>query len=221
MTAPRRDRTGFTLLEAILAVALIALVLTVLHTSLWVSVRSYRAARGRAAWQTTAATAGRLLADDAGRVVLQVRDGPASLWSAPEVGSAPGEGMLRMRLSGRLAGERGPALVDYFYVAGADGDGALLRRVQPLRLAGADDRTGDEVEAEGRYEIVAGPLDGAGFRFWDGQGWSDRWDAAARGGLPRLIELTLDVATPGGTRTVRRVVSVPVEAPLLDAEVAP
>ncbi|MBS3734629.1 MAG: prepilin-type N-terminal cleavage/methylation domain-containing protein [Phycisphaerae bacterium] len=213
MTTHPIDKRGFTLLEAVLAIALIGVILAVVHTALWVSQRSYRAARDRAARQTTASAAGHLLADDAARLAGPAPDGPTTLLALPDAGPDAGEGLLRLRLGGRAARGQRATLVDYFYVAddGERGAGALIRRAMPLH------RAGDVDAPEGRYEIIADGLRSAGFRFFDGQTWRDAWDTRADG-VPRLIELTLVMAGPDGEAdmTLRRTVPVAVQAGLLD-----
>ncbi len=213
MTA-RRHIAGFTLLESILAVTLIALVLGTVHTALWVSVRSYRASRERAADETTGVAAARLLDDDVSRLLPQQPGEAAALWARPDVGPGAGECLLRLRVAARPEKGQQDMRVDYFYVAD-EGGGSLLRRSEPSA-------TGEGLpldEDVGRYEIVAAGLAGAGFRYFDGSAWSDEWDADARGELPRLIEMTLRFPSGAGERTLRRTVEVAVDAPPLSAAI--
>jgi hypothetical protein len=205
MTANNRRRRGLTLMETILAVAVAGLILGILHTSLWVGVKSYRASRGRAATETMVLTAFSLLSDDVGRLTLQVPGGPASLWSSPRIGGGP---LLRTRIGARVAAGQEDMLVDWFYVADK---GSLIRRSQQL---GQPEATASEANDQGSYEIAASGLTGVAFRFFDGAEWRDEWDSAA-GEIPKMIELKAEAAGGETAYSLTRTVCVTIEPPLI------
>jgi type II secretory pathway component PulJ len=199
--------TALTLLETILAISMLAMILLALHTALSSGIGAYRRCRDSSERDTMAWGAIRLLAEDLLRLALQGPPPSApTLLGVPQVREA-GSCMLRLQTNARPAPEAKEMLVDYFFMP-ADSGGSLIRRSQPLGRPGAGGSAGAEsaesvmAEAQGRYEILATGLRAVRLRYFDGQGWSERWNSAEPSRPPRLVEVVLEFPARDGTAEV-------------------
>jgi hypothetical protein len=226
---PKSDRSaGLTLLETMLAVAMLAMILLVLHTALSSGVGAYRRCRETSERDSMAWTAIRLIGGDLQRLALQgPAPGAAVLLGVPEV-RGQGSLLLRLRTNARAAPCRRELLVDYFFISDGPAGGSLVRRSEPLLPPGSTQQraplVAGETDVRPRYEVIAGGLRRVVLRYFDGQAWSDRWDAQRRAGPPELIEVTVEFAdrVPGGSDILgprggeyTQALPVAVEAPLI------
>lgn len=201
---PTRNSRGFTLLELLLALTLVAMILVEAMAIFWGTLRTYDRTRESAEREDQARSALRLIGEDLDRVAVQV--GPvAALVAGDALSGAPGEDpLLRLRTRSRLLPGAEPLLVDYFLVPAAEvgraGDGFLLvRRSQPI----GRDPAGVAWAAEPReayFEVVLPDVRDWSIRFYDGAGWQTSWDAAEQGRLPRLVEVSFRLGDAAADR---------------------
>jgi prepilin-type N-terminal cleavage/methylation domain-containing protein len=110
-----------------------------------------------------------------------------------------------------------------------------LARMEGDRLAlQLADKSGNLASLLGQTQLLAPEVIRANFRFWDGSNWAVTWDSATYGGLPRAVEVTLEldfnVVQPfrsrfkkqkkqEATRTYRSVIALPISKPIIQSGV--
>jgi len=218
-TCEKIPAPAFTLLETLIALVLVGLILATLHSALWVGVRAYRTGYDRSQQDTMAWSAIGLMRQDIARLAPQCPGEPAVVLGVSDVGPGAGSCLLRMRTVSRLSPGAREMLVDYFFVAGEDGKGSMVRRSAPLERPGAESAAPADAgaEADARYEIVATELSAAELRYFDGRQWQGEWDSAVRKRPPKLIELTLRFKSGDGQRSYAHAMPVVVGSPLIEA----
>ena len=207
----RRAGQGFTLIEALLSVTLVAAITGVIYSTFDTGLRAHQRCRGRLERRTVGSSAMVLIADDLNYVATRARGDRPTLWTDAIQADAAAP-LLRLRTHARPHAGFSEMLVDYFFMPpeSEDATGSLIRRTQALNLPGLG-RDGDEDSHElppgllgdkaGRYEIIATGLEAVGFRCFDGAQWHAQWNSAERRSLPRLVEVTLTFADSGQSDT--------------------
>jgi general secretion pathway protein J len=170
----RRRHRGFTLVEMITAVAIIA----VIAASLYGSVRIALTARQRSEANIAV---GRMLRHTIDRMCVDL------------LGATPADGVLQREFVGEADWLRfccntardGADVQLVEYAAVEDGDGVnIVRRVTRNLLA--------QVEALPDERVIAANVQSMLLRYYDGYDWLDQWDAAtADGRLPLAVEITV------------------------------
>lgn len=170
MTPRPRDRVGFTLLETLLAIGLVAALLAV-AVRLVEDVSSARDRVAASLRRTEGLTlAIDLLADRLATATATAVDGGAGIEGDALSCRVTGAGVASIRLT---PGSRRSPLLDRSTLELAwRGDGLALR----------DD--------EGDWSTAAEGLAAIRFRYHDGEDWRDSWDGA-RDGLPVAVELSI------------------------------
>ena len=199
-----RAEQGFTLVEVLLSITLVAAITAVIYSALDTGLRAHARCRDRLERRTIVSSVLELIADDLGYLATRARGDRATLWTdavQPETG-AP---LLRLRTHAHPNAGLSEMLVDYFFIPPETeaATGLLIRRTEALTLPGMPRDGGDDFrelpsallgDRQGRYEILATGLRAVGFRCFDAARWHTRWDAAERRNLPRLVEVTLTFA---------------------------
>lgn len=105
-----------------------------------------------------------------------------------------------------------------------------LARMEGERLAlQLADKSGSVGSLLGRTQMLAPEVSRILFRYYDGSIWQTQWDSASYGGLPRAVEVTLELTFEAKTegqgrykktkqeppRTFRTVVPLPLSKPIL------
>jgi type II secretion system protein J len=193
-TRPRRRHRGFTLLELILALAMVAMLSLTLYMSMNVGMK----ARDRVE-RTVGQSRASLVAADLLRQDLEAVPAPT--------------GVLAGRFYGASSGAQGAqqAELDFFSI-GADAgrpDDPLAEGLRHVYLAVRTDVNPPvlvryvwrnlltQVQEQPEEEIVWRNVKSFGARFWDGTAWQETWDSTTLGNvLPFAIELTLETSTP-------------------------
>ena len=196
----RRSEGGFTLIEVLLAVSLIAMMATLVFGSLYVTMGAIDAARGNSANEQIVRSTLRVMTDE-----LSVGVGPTT---GPWIGingqqdgqPADSVGFLTMGQFRGAESTKDTELVRIVYTKEGD---RLLRFVR-RNLYGLTDESVEQVELAARVK-------GFNVRYYDGTShlWVDEWDGRVRHGTPKalLIELTL-LQENAELRTVRQWVAV-------------
>jgi len=191
----RADGRGFTLLEVILAVSILAVVVLLATTSLRVGLRAWESGQRRVDLQQENRALVELLTDSlAGAFPYQGRLGE----NPDRVVLFQGEAEeIRFVTSAPPLGLDAPAAPFHAVVLGRKGENAL-RLIE--RLVPTDDPFGPGPERVLSRSITRFTL---AYRDEFGQ-WQDTWDGKESGGLPTAIRFELAVG--GGVRTAPAVV---------------
>ncbi len=106
-----------------------------------------------------------------------------------------------------------------------------LARMEGDRLAlQMADKSGNTASLLGQTQMLAPEVSRVGFRYWNGSTWAMQWDSASMGGLPRAVEVTIEMTfstvDPNQSRfrkkqkvepprTYRSVVALPIYKPIV------
>ena len=182
--APRASESGFTLIEVLLAVSLVAMMATLVFGSLYVTTSAIDAARANSTNEQIVRSTLRVMTDE-----LSVGVGPTT---GPWMGingqqdGQPADSVAFLTMGQFRGAEstKDTELVRIVYTREGD---RLLRFVR-RNLYGLTDESVEQVE-------LASKVKGFNVRYYDGTSnlWLDEWDGRGRPGTPKalLIELTL------------------------------
>ncbi len=198
--APQRSEAGFTLVEVLLAVSLVAMMATLVFGSLYVTTSAIDTARANSANEQIVRSTLRVMIDE-----LSVGVGPTTgpwmgINGQQEGQPADSVAFLTMGQFRGAESTKDTELVRIVYTREGD---RLLRFVR-RNLYGLTDESVEQVE-------LATKVKGFNVRYYDSKShlWLDEWDGRGRTGTPKalLIELTLLQAN-AELQTVRQWVAV-------------
>ena len=108
-----------------------------------------------------------------------------------------------------------------------------LSRMEGDRLAlQLADKSGNVASLLGQTQMLAPEVSRVNFRYWNGSTWSAQWDSASYGGLPRAVEVTLEMTFSNvdpnqsrfkkkqkveAPRTYRAVIALPISKPIIQS----
>ena len=135
-------------------------------------------------------------------------------------------------VAGTGSGGLQAAAASHFATQSLSGNGkpSGLSRMEGDRLAlQLADKSGNVSSLLGQTQLLAPEVTRANFRYYDGTIWATQWDSKSYGGLPRAVEVSLELTFAPETtgqgrykktrqetpRTYRLVVFLPVSKPLL------
>jgi general secretion pathway protein J len=197
---PRHSERGFTLVEVLLAVSLVAVIAAMVFSGLYLTTTAIDRTRAGAADEQILRSTLRVMADELAMSVSDI----SSPWmgiNAQQDGQ-PADTVAFLSV-GQFRGMESATETETVRIVYTREEDRLLRVVR-RNLYGITDESIDHME-------LAVKVKGFNVRYYDRTAnlWSDEWDARARAGVPSavLIELTLvqDGAEP---RTVCQWVSV-------------
>lgn len=197
---PRHSEQGFTLVEVLLATALVAVIAAMVFGSLHLSTVAIDSARKTAAGQQVLRSTLRIMTEE---LTVGVSN-PLGPWMGlnSQLEGQPADTVAFLTLGQFRGVESGQETELVRIVYAREGD-RLFRFVR-RNLYGLTDESVDRLE-------LAANVKGFNLRYYDGQGnvWSDDWDGRARSAPPSavLIELTL-MQDNDETRTFRQWVPV-------------
>ena len=208
---------GFTLIEVVLAMAMVAMLATTMYTAMAVTQRARRSATAAVERTRTLSIAMEMLRRD-----LESVPPPTGQLAGPFVGLRQQGGNAGVGDADQLEfftiGEDEPLVATYplaegirkvqlFVQSDAGQQPVLVRRVTRNLTPSVDPRLEDEVICRGVRTFSC--------RYWDGLAWQENWDSTTLGDvLPMAVAITLEVidpaaATPAtpeaGVRRVTRV----------------
>lgn len=197
---PLRSEGGFTLIEVLLAVSLVAMMATLVFGSLYITISAIDTARANSVNEQVVRSTLRVMTDELS-VGVALASGPWIGINGQQDGQpADSIAFLTMGQFRGAESTKDTELVRIVYTREGD---RLLRFVR-RNLYGLTDESIEQVE-------LATKVKAFNVRFYDGKGnlWVDEWDGRGRPGTPKalLIELTLlqENAEP---QTVRQWVAV-------------
>ena len=191
---------GFTLIEVLLAVSLVAMMATLVFGSLYVTTSAIDAARANSANQQIVRSTLRVMTDE----LSVARVATTSPWMGinGQLDGQPADSVAFLTMGQFRGAESAKDTELVRIVYSREGD-RLLRFVRK-NLYGLTDESIEQVE-------LANKVKGFNVRYYDGKNnlWLDEWDGRARPGTPKalLLELTL-LQENAELQTVRQWVAV-------------
>jgi general secretion pathway protein J len=198
--APLHSESGFTLVEVLLAVSLVAMMATLVFGSLYVTTSAIDAARANSANEQIVRSTLRVMIDE-----LSVGVGPATgPWMGinGQQGGQPADSVAFLTM-GQFRGAESTKDTEMVRIVYTREGDRLLRFVRK-NLYGLTDESVEQVE-------LATKVKGFNVRYYDDKSrlWLDEWDGRGRSGPPKalLIELTV-LQENAELQTVRQWVAV-------------
>lgn len=197
---PLRREGGFTLIEVLLAVSLVAMMATLVFGSLYVTTSAIEAARASSANEQIVRSTLRVMTDELS-VGVSLPSGPWMGVNGQQDGQpADSIAFLTMGQFRGTESTKDTELVRIVYTR----EGERLLRFVRKNLYGLTDESIEQVELVNKVKAF-------NVRFYDGKThlWVDEWDGRGRSGTPKalLIELTL-LQENAELQTVRQWVAV-------------
>lgn len=193
-TSRRKWRAGFTLLEMLVALALMAIISTALYMSLHVAFRARERAEETMAPVRTATLALEII----GRAIESAQP-PTGILAGEFIGQDGGADgadpeadslLLYATAAPRREGVGAVRRVEFLLVGSNDSSHYVLVSHTTLNLLAP--RTPDPVE-----DVLCRNVLGMNFRFFDGSDWLDAWDSTTQDNtMPLAVEVTLTIALP-------------------------
>lgn len=179
---PSKTEAGFTLVEVLIAIALLAIVSAMVFGSLFTTTRLIDAGRDRAAQEQTIRRVLRVMADE---ISLSTYDKPFP-WTGIN-GTLEGQPADTLAFLAMSDGTGGVTSETVRVVYTRDGD--RLMRFAKKNLYGLTDESLDQLELADRVK-------GFNLRYYDGQSrlWIDEWPAATKSPKALLLEVTFQQA---------------------------
>ncbi|MBU6482443.1 MAG: prepilin-type N-terminal cleavage/methylation domain-containing protein [Nitrospirae bacterium] len=198
--APPRFEGGFTLVEVLLAVSLVAMMATLVFGSLYVTTSAIDTARANSAHEQVVRSTLRVMTDELSVGVARTTAPWMGLNGQQDGQPADSVAFLTMGQFRGAESTKDTELVRIVYTREGD---RLLRFVR-RNLYGLTDESVEQVE-------LATKVKAFNVRYYDGRSllWVDEWDGRGRSGAPKalLIELTL-LQENAELQTVRQWVAV-------------
>jgi general secretion pathway protein J len=198
--APQRSEGGFTLVEVLLAVSLVAMMATLFFGSLYVTTSAIDAARANSANEQIVRSTLRVMTDELSAGVTRATGPWIGINGQQDGQPADTVAFLTMGQFRGAESTKDTELVRIVYTR----EGDLLLRFVRRNLYGLTDESIEQVELATRVK-------GFNVRYYDGRSnlWLDEWDSRGLPGTPKalLIELTL-LQENAELQTVRQWVAV-------------
>ncbi|MEO8338333.1 MAG: type II secretion system protein GspJ [Nitrospirota bacterium] len=182
--APQGSEGGFTLVEVLLAVSLVAMMAALVFGSLYVTTSAIESARASSAEEQIVRSTLRLMTDELS--VSESRETGPWMGINGQRDGQPADSVAFLTM-GQFRGEdsaKDTELVRIVYIK----EGDRLLRFTRRNLYGLTDESIEQVE-------LATKVKGFNVRYYDGKNklWLDEWDSRGRPGAPNaiLLELTL------------------------------
>ena len=184
MSFRRPPEGGFTLIEVLLAVSLVAMMATLVFGSLYVTLSAIDAARANSTNEQIVRSTLRVMTDELS--VGMTRQTSPWMGINSQLSGQPADSVAFLTMGQFRGAESAKDTELVRIVYSREGD-RLLRFVRK-NLYGLTDESIEQVELANRVK-------GFNVRYYDGQNnlWLDEWDGRARPGTPKalLLELTL------------------------------
>ncbi|MDF0645854.1 MAG: type II secretion system protein GspJ [Nitrospira sp.] len=197
---PPRSEQGFTLVEVLLAVALVAVIATMVFSALYLTASAIDRTRAAATEEQLLRSTLRVMADE---LAMSLQH-PASPWIGinGQQGGEPADTIAFMTV-GPFRAMNAATDTEMVRIVYTRNETALMRIVR-RNIFGINDESLEQME-------LAKKVRGFNVRYYNRTGniWSDEWDGRARSGVPTaiLIELSLEQDAPE-PRIIRQWVSV-------------
>jgi general secretion pathway protein J len=188
---------GFTLLEVLIAVAIMSMIVTIIYTSFFTAGENVKQAEAiRDATDLTRTLMAKLSSDIANAYLNQNMNAPVvtTIFYGKKVDSDTGDKSRHDSLSlTTLTNWRRPSSketdlweVGYYFKQKPDGSGWYMMRREKRELSKDAPALEGGVEYGMTDRVVSLQL-----RYYDGSSWTDEWDSRSRQRLPKVVEIDL------------------------------
>lgn len=183
------DKRGFTLLEALLAVALSSLLLLLVYTTYFSIIRSIEAASEEQDILETGRILIEVIKQDL-RGIMISKDAPFIGKLIEQEGEEPVSRLDFVTSSSMGSNPFGYSEVGYYLIKDEDGKRFLLRRE-------AKEVKGDPTEGGVSYELSQ-MVESFKISFYDRSDWKEEWDSRSSGKLPSQVRISIKVTDEKG-----------------------
>ncbi len=198
--SPLTTVTGFTLLEIIISVGILAVILTLIYGTFNSSMRAFAVMENLGDAYGQARLVLNRMSEEIGSIYLSKNNsnmGTGLLGEDGEEDDLPFDSLHFTSLSHvrwvKDSRESELCEIGYYLETDRETEKSFLFRREDWNVDGTLEEGGVALElAEG--------IDGLNFRYHDGAEWVDEWDSKARDGLPKAIEVILLMKDPNQKR---------------------
>ncbi len=188
--------TGFTLLEVMISVGILAVILTIVYNAFNTSMKALTAMETRGDAYAQARIVLNRMSEEIGSIYLsetKPNTGTGLLGEDEDEGDLPFDSLHFTSLSHvrwvKDSKESELCEIGYYLEKDEEAGESLLFRREDWNVDGT-------LEEGGRPLELAEGVDGLNFRYYDGDEWVDDWDSRIKGVLPKAIEVVLVMRDP-------------------------
>jgi general secretion pathway protein J len=199
--------TGFTLLEVVISVGILAVILTIVYNTFNSSMKAFTAMENQGDAYAQARIVLNRMSEEIASIYFSAENPNTGLLGEDrDEYDLPADSLHFTSLSHIrwVKDSRESELCEIGYYLEKDEETGFLFRREDWNVDGTLEEGGITLElAEG--------IDGLNFRYYDGEEWVDEWDSRIKKGLPKAIEVELIIRDPRRTRiTFRNKFTVPI-----------
>lgn len=192
---PRLSLTGFTLLEVVISVAILAVIMTIVFSTFNSSMKAFTAIENQGSAYAGARIVLSRISEEIGSIYWSEdpKSNTGLIGGDEEEYDLPFDSLHFTSLShirwAKDSNESELCEIGYYLVKDEGTGESFLFRREDWNVDGTIEEGGTTLElAEG--------VDGLNFRYYDGEEWVDDWDTRTKGGLPKAIEVVLLMSDP-------------------------
>lgn len=196
--SPLTTMTGFTLLEIIISIGILAVILTTIYGAFNSSMRAFTVMENPGDAYGQARLVLNRMSEEIGSIYFAGKNPNTGLLGEDrDEDDLPFDSLHFTSLSHirwvKDSRESELCEIGYYLETDREREKTFLFRREDWNVDGALEEGGITLElAEG--------IDGLNFRYYDGEEWVDDWDSKGRNGLPKAIEVVLLVEDPSRKR---------------------
>jgi len=189
---------GFTLLEVVISVAILAVILTIVYNAFNSSMKAFSAMETQGdAYAQARVVLNRICGEIGSAYWSPTNPNTGLIGADEEEDDLPFDSLHFTSCShfrwAKDSKESDLCEIGYYLEKDAETGESLLFRREDWNMDGT-------LEEGGRPLELAEGVDGLNFRYYDGEEWADDWDSRIKGGLPMAIEVVLILRDPRRTR---------------------
>jgi len=200
--------TGFTLLEVVISVGILAVILTIVYNTFNSSMKAFTAMENQGDAYAQARIVLNRMEEEIASIYFSTseKSNTGLLGEDRDEYDLPADSLHFTSLSHIrwVKDSKESELCEIGYYLEKDEETGFLFRREDWNVDGT-------IEEGGRPLELAEGVDGLNFRYYDGEEWVDEWDSRIKKGLPKAIEVVLIMRDPRRKRiTFSNIFTVPI-----------